>query len=249
MENAIRYNFADFTEVHYRHLIQIAKQSHSFIAYKAARECDNNFILWRHDIDASVQRALALAKIEASENVQATYFIQLTSEFYNVFEISIKEIFKEIISLGHHIGVHFYPMAYGVSDKKSLENGLTFEKETLQNLLQTEIKVFSYHNPVPETLKFDDFTYAGLINTYSSFFKEKTKYCSDSNGYWRFHRMEDFLKEHSKDNLQILTHPAWWQTTPMSPTERVWRCVDGRADHVKQGYINILTSMGRSIIR
>lgn len=249
MKNAIKYNFSDFTENHYRHLIQTAKKSHPFIPYEDARESKGNFVLWRHDVDLSPQRALALAKIEAQEEVQATYFIQMTSEFYSVFEKPIKDIFKEIIEHGHHIGVHFYPFAYDVTDRSSLEKGLTFEKETLENLLGVDIKVFSYHNPVAEILKFDDFTYAGLINTYATFFKEKTAYCSDSNGYWRFHRMEDFLKEHQNENLQILTHPEWWQQEVMSPTDRVWRCIDGRGKYLKESYVALLISMGRSVIR
>lgn len=249
MDNKLKYNFSDFTEEHYKELIQIAKKNHEFIAYESALTHNSNFVLWRHDVDLSPQRALALAKIEHEEQVKSTYFVQLTSEFYSVFEKPIKDIFKQIIGLGHDIGVHFYPFAYNVSDKKSLEEALNFEKATLEQLLNTKIKVFSYHNPVAEILEFDDFTYAGLINTYATFFKEGTQYCSDSNGYWRFHRMKDFLENHTTSKLQILTHPEWWQEKEMSPTDRVWRCVNGRAENLKKEYVELLTSMGRSVIR
>lgn len=39
----------------------------------------------RHDIDNSPEKALQLAKLEKKLSVRSTYFVLLTSDFYNVF--------------------------------------------------------------------------------------------------------------------------------------------------------------------
>ena len=44
---------------------------------------DEWIALWRHDVDYSPHRALALAKLEAAKGISATYFFQRRSAFYN----------------------------------------------------------------------------------------------------------------------------------------------------------------------
>jgi hypothetical protein len=65
------------------------------------------FILWRHDLDFSINRATVLAKIESEEGIRATYFINPRSSFYNPFEPSQAELIKKIIKYEHWIGLHF----------------------------------------------------------------------------------------------------------------------------------------------
>ena len=53
----------DLTLQQYINLLNIAKNKFSFITYENI-SFGNNFILWRHDIDLSLNRALKLAKEE-----------------------------------------------------------------------------------------------------------------------------------------------------------------------------------------
>lgn len=46
------------------------------------------------------------------------------------------------------------------------------------------------------------------------------KYCSDSNGYWRYERMMNVIKESQSEHLHLLTHPEWWTEDVMSPWEK-----------------------------
>ena len=87
--------------------------------------------------------------------------------------------------------------------------------------------------------------YGNLINCYSLFFKQNISYCSDSNGYWRFRRLRDVLEQATDKNLQILTHPGWWQEARMLPRDRVYRAVDGRAKHVMKSYDQALENCNR----
>jgi len=240
----MNYFTEDFTEVNYRMLLKKIKNQTIF--YKDIKQ-NNSFSLWRHDVDFSVYRAYALAKIENEENIKGTYFFMLGSMFYNIFEEEIKNKLSKIKSLGHEIALHFDPTQYDIKNKSNLEKYLLFEKEILENLFNVEIKVFSFHNPTEEILKYDDFTYANMINTYAKYFKRNVAYCSDSNGYWRHKRLEEFLKE-KHDKIQVLTHPAWWQKDVVYPRQRIQRCIDGRARFVSNNYDSLLNEHKRENI-
>ena len=241
----IKFNEIDFTENNYENLL--GKINNKSIFYDEI-DTQSSFTLWRHDVDFSVHRACVLAGIEKKMNVKATYFLQLGAIFYNIFEQEIKELILKTISLGHQIGLHFDPTQYDIKTKEDLEKYLTFEKNILENLFQTKIKVFSFHNPTEEILKYDDYKYADMINTYAKYFKENVEYCSDSNGYWRHKRLEGFLNEKHK-KIQVLTHPAWWQKEVMSPRDRIQRCIDGRAKNIAKKYDGLLREHGRENVK
>lgn len=240
----MNYNFEDFSEKNYKKLL--SKVKNKFILFTDVKR-HKKFALWRHDVDFSVNRALALANIEKKENVSSTYFFQLGSMFYNVFEQSTKEKILQIILLGHSVGLHFDPTQYKIKSQKDLEEFLLFEKQILENLFNVKIDVFSFHNPTTEVLSFDEWEYSGMINTYAKFFKDNVKYCSDSNGYWRHKRLEEFLDEnHSK--IQVLTHPEWWQKVVMFPREKIQRCIDGRSRATALEYDEMLSRHKRKNI-
>ncbi len=244
----MEYCIEDFTEQNYRKLIAIAKQNYNFKHYVDDINTHKT-LLWRHDVDFSVHRALQLSIIEQKYGVKATYFFQLNSEFYNIFEKGIKEKMQQIISLGHSIALHFDPTAYEIFSKSDLEYYLSFEKKLLEQLFKINIRVFSFHNPTAEILRFDDYKLANMINAYAKLFKEEFYYCSDSNGYWRYDRLEHVLRNAKVDKLQILTHPGWWQQTAMKPFDRVKRCVEGRAEMTLNLYKDTLRTHGRKNVK
>ena len=57
-----KYHFDDFTESHYNLLLKTANKNYKFKNF-GTKSKDPHIIL-RHDVDISVHRALALAKIE-----------------------------------------------------------------------------------------------------------------------------------------------------------------------------------------
>lgn len=244
------YNQEDFTEENYRSLLQLAKQKYCFIAYDQYRS-DGSNILWRHDIDFSVHRALKLATIEAEEGVKATYFIHLHNESYNALEAEVAKCIHKIVDMGHDIGLHFDPSFY-ILDNCNLDKFefyLKMEQQLLETIFGKRIRAFSFH--VPEVGKWVDVKQeiiGGLINAYSSYLGENYGYCSDSNGYWRFKRLEDVLREAKEEKLQVLTHPEWWVPSVMSPRDRITRCIDGRAAKQHKWYDAAMQSMGRKNI-
>ena len=103
MNNSEKYFFSDFTLNHYTGILNVVKLVSEPIFYSEITK-DKSEILWRHDVDLSLERALDLAKIEAIEGIKATYFILLHSEFYSPFEKKSAQIIRQILELGHKIG-------------------------------------------------------------------------------------------------------------------------------------------------
>lgn len=242
-----KYNFSDFTRDNYRNILMLAKQYYKFCLYDNF-EKEDNFIILRHDLDFSVHSAYAVSEIEKNLDISAVYFLHLHNEFYNLLEKEIYDLVLKIISNGHKIGIHFDTHFYNIQTENDLIDKLIFEKDILENIFQTDINVFSFHNTNDKILMFNKHTYGGLINTYSKKFQNDIGYISDSNGYWRYERLEDVIRERKYNKLQILTHPAWWQEKVLSPKKRIWRCIEGRAEKTKLKYNLLLKTYGRENI-
>jgi hypothetical protein len=234
----------DFTISHYRELCVLAVKNYSIASYRDI-PFGERFILWRHDIDISLNRALVLAKTERELGIKATYFLNPHSEFYNIAEAGQYKIIKEIIKLGHDIGLHFDSSFFGDISEEDLNRFVRLEAKYLKLLFNAKPAAFSFHNPVANTLKFEADTYGGVINCYSKRLKTEVPYCSDSNGYWRFRRLHDVLSDAVDPCLQVLTHPGWWQDKPMPPRQRIFRSVLGRASGIVRTYDEALQQHGR----
>ncbi|MBL7901676.1 MAG: hypothetical protein JNK73_06750 [Bacteroidia bacterium] len=245
--NAEKYHFSDFTTENYSRLLRLAKQNFTFKTFNDFNP-ENEFVIWRHDVDFSMHRALKMAKIEAKQGIKATYFVLLHSEFYNLLEKEISYLLKQIIELGHDIGLHFDSHYYNINNETDLESKLLFEKGIIENVFNLSINSFCFHINNTFTLGCNKTHYAGLLNAFSDYFQKQVSYCSDSNGYWRFKRLEDVLSDKGIKQLQVLTHPELWQDEVMSPRQRVHRCAELRSEKSKQWYNDILKNNNRENI-
>jgi hypothetical protein len=243
-KNLSARDIGDFTTAHYGELLRLAKASYQFVSYDEAGR-DGKTILWRHDCDVSLNRALRLAKIERDNSVISTFFLNPHSEFYNLLEKEQTRLVKEIVSFGHRLGLHFDAAYYDLESENDLSSRVAFEAELLRGLFGGDISAFSFHNPTDFLLSFEHDSYGGLINCYSKSLRSTVSYCSDSNGSWRFQRLWDVLARAEAPRLQVLTHPEWWQETAMFPRERISRSVHGRAEAVLASYDRLLEAHGR----
>ena len=139
-------DYRDFTERHYMDILQKAKERYRFAFFGDAG--DDPHVLWRHDLDASVHRALRLAEIEKDCGVHGTYFVRLHSEFYNLLEGAVYDRIRGIIKMGHRLGLHFEGEFYGgISDAAELERLMLREKKLLEDWFGVRVGAFSFHNP------------------------------------------------------------------------------------------------------
>lgn len=247
-----KYHFDDFTESNYRKILKI-------LLYKKIREDGGRIctyqnlwngeknIIWRHDIDCSVHRALKLAQLEADMGIRAIYFVMVGSQFYNMMEKGIYDRLIAIKDMGHEIGIHFDCESMPIdTTEESLVKKLEFLKGLFEGLFQQNMSAFSFHNPTKSILnKFYKDQYAGLYNAYSKKIRAGVSYCSDSNGYWRYRRLEDFLLEEETYPMCVLTHPLWWTPDVMPPARRIQRALEGRKRNVEASYESMLKKYGR----
>lgn len=236
---AVRYAF---TLDEYRELLRrtsLQYDCRGFDVLDGAVQAGDRFCLIRHDVDASPERALEIARIEATMGVQATYTILLTGHFYSVLEPETRDVVREISSLGHHIGLHFDAAWHGIEDEAGLEDAIAWEAAILERAVGVPVRMFSFHNTTPFSMSCWAPRYADLWNAYSGVLQKEVTYVSDSNGCWRFHSWDDVLKEHPP-RLQVLTHPEWWIPEHASPAQKICAQIDFRAQRAWAYYCDLL---------
>jgi hypothetical protein len=144
-------------------------------------------LLLRHDVDLSLQAALALARLEHERGARATYFLMKESVFYNLDSALGRETLRELRSLGHAVGLHaVYPRAS--RDER-------FDA------------VVAWHNPDPEYVHEP---VSGFVNVMQPPWFTKGRYRSDSNQHWREGCPHDELRAGAFEWLQLLVHPEIW---------------------------------------
>ena len=208
-----------FTYDGYTELIELIRKGDYLIAdYNNWKQCEKCVIL-RHDVDTDLQKALELATLEYQMDIRSTYFVLITSNFYNPNSYRNRKIMKEIQNMGHTVGLHFDEMAYP-DDAGRVEEVIVHiqnELRMLSDILQTDVCVFSYHRPTRRILD-ADIGIQSAINSYSDTFFKKFKYLSDSRMYWR-EPVLSIICEQSYQRLQILTHPFWYHDKEMDMKE------------------------------
>ena len=214
----------NFTYDAYLELINLLKEkNYHFCDYLNCDKYDKP-VIFRHDIDNSLNKAFEIAKLEYENNITSTFFVLLSTNFYNVFSKESNEILKEIMGLGHQIGLHFDEKRYEISSVKELKYWVERESEILGYALDKEIKAVSMHRPSKWILE-NDIQFKGIINSYSKKFLSDFKYLSDSRMHWR----EDVLgiiESGEYDKLHILTHSFWYSDKSETINEKLTEFID-----------------------
>lgn len=205
-----------FSYEDYRNIIQLIKMSGKAENFYTAKN-KNKFIIMRHDVEFSMERAYQLALVEAKENFHSTYFFQLTNNAYNLLSNHNLTLINEIADLGHCIGLHFHPN--GLTDLTLIYTELEKQINILNQMLPITINIFSIHRPSQDILR-ANLKLPSLINAYQddyfAFVQDmKTEmpticYLSDSRHRWNYNLVPSESLFKTYDKIQILTHPYSW---------------------------------------
>ena len=182
-------------------------QTVSYDNWEKAQRC----VILRHDIDYDLDKAVKLAKIEMDLGVKSTYFVLLTSDFYNVFSKNAGDSLRTLKDCGHTIGLHFdekrYPGIWGCNIEE-IRQRIVKEAEVLSAATANEINVVSMHRPSGAVLD-ADLQIPGMINSYGQTYIRNFKYLSDSRRTWR-EPVEAIIEAEQFQRLHILTHAFWY---------------------------------------
>ncbi len=207
-----------FSPEGYAALLDKAKiHGYQCIGYNAALHAKIPSLLLRHDIDFSMEYAHSMARIEADNGVKATYFVMLRSPVYSLCSRRSAHLLREIVAMGHDIGLHF-DAAFTQGEEKSQEEWLRFEAHTLSTLANAPVTAFSLHQPTQEMID-AKIEIDGMVNTYHPEHVKGFEYISDSNRDWRGKDLGDMLA--SGANIQLLIHPMWWMSRAAT-TQACW---------------------------
>lgn len=103
-------------------------------------QLSNRCVILRHDVDFSLEAALRFAELEYKNGVQSTYFILLSTGFYNPLHKKARDILKEIKVMGHEIGLHFDEANYVITNKEELICNVKKEINIMSQGLDMDIK-------------------------------------------------------------------------------------------------------------
>lgn len=205
-----------FSYEDYKKIIRIIKTTGLQTDYQHALSRDK-FIIMRHDVEYSVERAYELARVEESMDFTSNYFFQWTNNSYNILSRRNMDMIKDMHERGHNIGLHF--ALNGLTDMEQVRKRIVQEINILSEMFGFQITQFSVHRPSKDVLR-ENIKLPGIINAYQDEFftfgenvTEDTpvavKYLSDANHIWRYgYPDEKNILEH--DKVQILTHPFAW---------------------------------------
>jgi len=174
----------EFDLGHYRELLGAARAG----GYRFAlfdRPPEPGTVILRHDVDLSLDAALAMAELEAETGAVATYFLMIRSEFYNLDAASGMAAVERLRELGHRVGLHAVWPDVDRDDR--------FDP------------VLAWHNPDPEYMREP---VEGFVNVMEPPWADV--YRSDSNQHWRQGCPHEELAAGSLERLQLLTHPEIW---------------------------------------
>lgn len=236
----------DFTDGSYVRLLELASTKYTFNGSNL--EGSDPCVCWRHDVDYSPHRALAMARMESERELKCVYHVLVSGRYYNIFEPTITKIFREISSLGHEIGLHFdmdvFPPGHVADD--DLTARILLEKNVVEHMIGIKLHSFSFHNHVLHAQDLSgDAQICDMLNLASPSFYNGIKYISDSNGIWRSESLFSVLSQPAFPKMQVLTHPIWWTSEDMSPYQKFLRTVNGHRNANEGFYREILQRDGR----
>lgn len=205
----------EFTYEAYEKLIEnIIHKGYQITNYHSYKKVKCPCIL-RHDVDMDLKKAADFAEFESKMNlkkgVKATYFVLLTSDFYNLYSKENIQLLKQILLYGHEIGLHFDEKKYILEDgfdANTIKSSVEKEVDILSEMLEAPISTVSMHRPSQEFLD-SNFEFKRIINSYNTTFFRDFKYLSDSRMCWR-ENVESIVESKMEKALHILTHPFWY---------------------------------------
>ena len=132
----MRFVLSDYAKM----LETLLKAGYEFIPFNCKKR-PNRFIWLRHDIEVDPSYSLPLAKLEESLGIGATYFVNVSSMYYNPLSRINSKIIYELLVHGHRIGLHF-----NCNDMNHIDAYLLMDREAaiLRKRFLCSIEVVSF---------------------------------------------------------------------------------------------------------
>lgn len=201
----------------YKEILKNIIETNKLVDFTDVKINTNSFILLRHDVEFSVERAFNLSLVEDVFTVKSSYFFQLSNNAYNILSKKNTNMIKNMYKRGHKIGLHYH--LNGLTQKSDIVKRIKKEVNVIETLLNIPIDRFSIHRPTKEALKMN-INIPGLINTYNNLYftftdspdkieTNEIKYIADSKHIWNY-ALPNKTTFNNFNKIQLLVHPYSW---------------------------------------
>lgn len=204
--------------------------------HKNSLELNEKYVVLRHDVDLKAGNSLAIAKVEQSIGIKATYYFRI------VEQSNQPEIIKSIAAMGHEIGYHYEDMTICEGDIRTAISH--FEKWLSYFRQYYPVKTICMHGSPRSRFdgrdlwkKYDYHDYGIIGEPYFDVDFSKFFYLTDTgrrwDGFavsvrdkipkyqdvwssmgWTYHGTDDIIEAVEKNEfpkqLMITTHPQRW---------------------------------------
>jgi hypothetical protein len=228
----------NFTYDAYIKFLRLLKQNFRIVPFCEATDDACSFLILRHDVDASLEAALKMAKIEHELGIRSTYFVLFSYKFYNLLERDDLATLREISKLGHEIGLHYDVVTYESYDQ-ALRETLKTEISLLKRLLGRNIFSIARHNVSLMTGEDPFKDIKGYINAYDP--ELCRNYVSDSCRSWFLKDLTRLL-EFNYRKVQLLIHPFLWTEDFCerdTVLERLFQGIERKNNDYKQMWLEV----------
>ena len=183
------------------------------------KEKDVGFF-FRHDVDISLKKAVEMAEFENKNGIKSTYYILLSSPYYNALEAENLQRIRTLRELGMGIGLH-YDNSIKLQDANQCCSEIIIQLGMLQHHIgELEEKSVTFHKPLRGVdINGETVNLLNLSNIYSPNFDRRFKYISDSGHNWR-ENPYDIIN--TNDMVHINTHPEWYNNEEMDMEDCIY---------------------------
>lgn len=195
-----------FTIEHYKEILSAILASDYRVSLFSEADLPEKVIYIRHDIDNDIGVAHHMASVESEMGMQSTYLVLLRSGNYNPAERENYIFLRQMMDMGHEIGLHFSMIDHpALGHDEDVTKLVRQDADLLSSIIDAPINIFGFHNPGEA----DDpqVSVEGLINTYDRQYFDHAFYASESNMAWKKGCPCQFPDGITENVVQILIHP------------------------------------------
>jgi hypothetical protein len=225
----------EFSYSYYESILREMKKISNIYNFKSVTSNVKSGYILRHDVDFDIEKAYKMCNLEQEIGVTSTYFILVTSDFYNILSYKNKNIIKSMSSNGFEIGLHFDPAIYGDMNLNDMQKQAEIECSIIENIVGTKVDSISLHNP---SIHNQYPMFEGYKNSYSKEFFNTDLYLSDSCKHFRGKNIFEFIKKGESNLLQVLFHPIHFSKKEESYIESFNKIIEKKINYFDK-YIRV----------
>jgi hypothetical protein len=170
-------------------------------------------VVLHHDVDLSLDRALAMARLEATLRIDGTYCVQMDLPIHDTSTVTFAQTVRTLSQLGHEVGLRFDPRIHWEEPPSdaAIRRRIDDRREVLSRLIGESVEVVSLRRPTERLRRLE---LEGAINACRR---------PDVPGYRRVSDREwvgcEPLAEGVPARFRLLVHPGLWHPVERSESE------------------------------